>query len=238
MTTRIIAVILAAVLAVVGATLLIFYVRGADERAFDGAKLTEVLIVKDDIASGTAASDLGTSVDLESVPSAYVAEGAVTDVSQLKGLVAAVSLKPGEQVLASRFVSPDAFGADGGSVAVPKGLQEITVSLDVQRVVGGTLVAGDLVGVFGSLPVDNQDVARTQLIESQILVTSVAHDATAADSSAPQTSGAVLVSLAVTADQAQRIIYDLEFGQVYLSRQSKTVTPVTTGPVTRGVFAG
>ena len=237
MTTRIIAVILAAVLAIVGATLLIFYVRGADERAFDGAKLTQVLIVKDDIASGTAASDLGTSVDLESVPSAYVAEGAITDVSQLKGLVAAVSLKPGEQVLASRFVSPDAFGAGGGSVAVPKGLQEITVSLDVQRVVGGTLVAGDLVGVFGSLPTDNVDPARTQLIESKILVTSVARDSSL-DPSTQQTSGAVLVSLAVTADQAQRIIYDLEFGQVYLSRQSKTVAPVTSGPVTRGVFAG
>lgn len=237
MTTRIIAVVLAAVLAVVGAVLLISYVRGADDRAFAGAELTQVLIVKTEIPAGTSGAELGTTVDLKSVPVAYVAAGAVTDVSDLKGLVAAVSLEPGEQVLASRFVAPNKFGADGGTAAVPKGLQEITVSLDLQRVVGGALVAGDLVGVYGSLQADNTDSARTQLIESEVLVTSVVRDA-AVDASAVQTSGAILVSLAVTADQAQRIIYALEFGTVYLSQQSTDVTPPTGGPVTRGVFAG
>ena len=237
MTTRIIAVVLAAVLAVVGAVLLISYVRGADERAFDGAKLTEVLVVQDEIPAGTAGSDLGTTVDLRSVPVAYVADGAITDAADLDGLVAAVSLEPGEQVLASRFVKPADFGANGGTVAVPKGLQEISVSLDVQRVVGGSLVAGDLVGVFGSLPTDNVDPARTQLVESKVLVTSVVHDSTI-DPATAQTSGVILVNLAVTADQAQRIVYQLEFGQVYLSKQTKDVTAPTAGAVTRGVFAG
>jgi len=237
MTTRIIAVVLAAVLAVVGAVLLISYVRGADERAFDGAKLTEVLVVQDEIPAGTAGSDLGTTVDLRSVPVAYVADGAITDAADLDGLVAAVSLEPGEQVLASRFVKPADFGANGGTVAVPKGLQEISVSLDVQRVVGGSLVAGDLVGVFGSLPTDNVDPARTQLVESKVLVTSVVHDSTI-DPATAQTSGVILVNLAVTADQAQRIVYQLEFGQVYLSKQTKDVTAPAAGAVTRGVFAG
>lgn len=237
MTTRIIAVILAAVLAVVGAVLLIGYVRGADDRAFNGAKLTEVLVVQDEIPAGTSGSELGTTVDLKSVPVAYVADGAITDVADLTGLVAAVSLEPGEQVLASRFVKPEQFGASGGTAAVPKGLQEISVSLPVQRVVGGTLAAGNLVGVFGSLAGDNVDPSRTQLIETQVLVTSVTHDASV-DSGAVQTSGAILVNLAVTADQAQRIVYQLEFGQVYLSKQSKDVTAPTGGAVTRGVFAG
>src|SRR4051812_46863041 len=107
MTTRIIAVILAAVLAVVGAVLLIGYVRGADDRAFNGAKLTEGLVVQDEIPAGTAGAELGTTVDLKSVPVAYVADGAITDVADLAGLVAAVPLEPGEQVLASRFVKPE-----------------------------------------------------------------------------------------------------------------------------------
>lgn len=237
MTTRIIAVVLAAVLAVVGAVLLISYVRGADDRAFEGAQLTQVLVVKSEIPAGTSGSELGTTVDLRSVPIAYVADGAITDVSALKGLVAAVSLEPGEQVLASRFVEPGQFGTDGGSMAVPKGMQEITLSLDVQRVVGGTLTAGDIVGVFGSLQSDNIDPARTQLIETKVLVTSVVHDPTL-DPSTTQVSGAIVVGLAVSADQAQRIIYQLEFGTVYLSKQAKDVTPPTGGPVTRGVFAG
>jgi len=237
MTTRIIAVIVAAVLAIVGAVLLIGYVRGADERAFSGAELTEVLIVQDAIAAGTAGSELGTTVDLTSVPTAYVADGAITDVSDLTGLVAAVSLQPGEQVLASRFVTPDQFGEQGGSAPVPKGLQELTVALPVHRVAGGSLVAGDVVGVFGSLAADTSDAARTQLVESQVLVTSVVHDATI-DPEAAQTAGTLVVSLAVNADQAQRIVYQLEFGQVYLTRQTPDVTPPAGGPVTRGVFAG
>jgi len=235
MTTRIIAVILAAVLAVVGAVLLISYVRGADDRAFEGAQLTEVLIVKSEIPAGTSGSELGNTVDLRSVPVAYVAQGAVTDVSDLRGLVAAVSLEPGEQVLASRFVDPESFGANGGTAAVPKGLQEISLSLDAQRVVGGALVAGDLVGVYGSLAGDNADGARTQLIETKVLVTSVV--AAKVEQDGPP-SGAVVVSLAVDGDQAQRIIYQLEFGQVYLSKQSASVTAPTGGPVTRGVFQG
>jgi len=237
MTTRVIAVIVAAVLAIIGAVVLIGYVRGADERAFGGAELTEVLIVQDEIAAGTSGGELGATVDLKSVPKAYVADGAITDVSELKGLVAAVPLQPGEQVLASRFVKPDDFGAQGGSAPLPVGLQEITVALDVQRVAGGTLVAGDLVGVYGSLPSDNVDSARTQLIESKVLVTSVVFDPTLEGTTA-QTMGTILVSLAVNADQAQRLVYQLEFGQVYLTRQSDDVTPPTTGPVTRGVFAG
>ena len=237
MTTRIIAVVLAAVLAVVGAVLLISYVRGADERAFDGAKLTEVLVVQNEIPAGTAGAELGTTVDLQSVPVAYVADGAITDVADLDGLVAAVSLEPGEHVLASRFVKPADFGANGGTAAVPKGLQEISLSLDVQRVLGGSLVAGDLVGVFGSLPTDNTAPARTQLVESKVLVTSVVHDGSI-DPATAQTSGAILVSLAVTADQAQRIVYQLEFGQVDLSKQSKDVTAPAGGVVTRGVFGG
>lgn len=235
MTTRIIAVILAAVLAVVGAVLLISYVRGADDRAFEGAQLTEVLIVKSEIPAGTSGSELGNTVDLRSVPVAYVAQGAVTDVADLRGLVAAVSLEPGEQVLASRFVDPESFGANGGTAAVPKGLQEISLSLDAQRVVGGALVAGDLVGVYGSLAGDNADGARTQLIETKVLVTSVV--AAKVEQDGPP-SGAVVVSLAVDGDQAQRIIYQLEFGQVYLSKQSASVTAPTGGPVTRGVFQG
>ena len=237
MTTRIIAVILAAVLAIVGAVLLISYVRGADDRAFEGAKLTEVLIVKDEVPAGTAGAELGTTVDLESVPIAYVADGAVTDVADLTGLVAAVALQPGEQVLASRFVEPDQFGAEGGSIAVPKGMQELSLALDVQRVVGGSLSAGDLVGILGSLPGDGGDPSRTQLVESQVLVTSVVRDAVG-EAAGDQTTGSLLVGLAVNADQAQRIVYQLEFGQVYLTRQAKDATPPTGGAVTRGVFAG
>lgn len=229
MTTRIIAVIAAAVLAIVGAVLLVTYVRGADERAFNGTKLTEVLVVQNEIAAGTNGGALGTSVSLKSIPISYVAEGAVTDVAALDGLVAAVVLEPGEQVLASRFVKPDSFGSSGGRAPIPEGLQEISLAIDQQRIVGGSLRAGDTVGVLVSLTGEGDAPSSTRLIENGVLVTSVG---------STQDPASTQVSLAVTADQAQRIVYALEFGRVWLSNQPAGTTAVQGGPVTRGAFPG
>lgn len=234
MTTRIIAVVLAAVLAVVGAVLLVSYVSGADQRAYAGAKLTQVLVVRSEVAAGTEGAALGSAVSIESIPTAYVADGAVADVKKLAGLVAAVTLEPGEQVLASRFVKPGDFGAGGGTVPIPAGMQEISLAVDLQRVVGGKLAAGDLVGVFASLGTAGDAAATTQLVESQVLVTGVA-TGQAADSKEPATQGTVVVSLAVTGEQAGRIVYALEFGHVWLSQQTKQTTP-SGAVVSRGSF--
>lgn len=238
MTTRIIAVVLAAVLAIVGAVLLVGYVRGADQRAFDGAQLTEVLVVQHEIAAGTSAAGLGSAVGLKQVPVAYVADGAVTDVKDLAGLVAGTTLEPGEQVLASRFVKPGAFGASGGTVAVPKGMQELSLAIDLQRVVGGTLVAGDLVGVYVSLAAEGDAAASTQLVDSKVLVTAVVTGQAQTKDAAAPTQGTVVVSLAVTGDQAKGIVYALEFGHVWLSRQNSDTTAPAVGAVTRGSFGG
>ena len=53
-----------------------------------------------------------------------------------------VDLQPGEQLLAGRFARPRALQAPG-TVAVPAGLQEVSVQLEPQRAVGGRLAAGD-----------------------------------------------------------------------------------------------
>ena len=54
MKTRIIGAIVALILAVVGAFVLVNYVRGADARAADGAELADVYIVQEAIPKGTA----------------------------------------------------------------------------------------------------------------------------------------------------------------------------------------
>ena len=61
--------------------------------------------------------------------------------------MATVDLLVGEQLLASRFARPDDRQAPG-TVEVPEGLQEISVLLEPQRVVGARLSAGDTVGVY------------------------------------------------------------------------------------------
>lgn len=231
MKTRLIAVIVAAVLAVAGAVALVVALTEANRAATAGAELTPVVVVQQSIPAGTSAERLGDAVSVEEVPARYVAEGAVTDVAQLAGLVSEVGLEPGEQLLSSRFVTAAELAAGGGRVAVPEGLQEVSIALDIQRVAGGAVAPGDRIGVFASLG------GSTRLLLTQVLVTAVASTvASGSEGSSPQ--GLVLVTVALTADDSQRFLYAAEFGSVWLSEQNDASTPVTTGPVTATAVTG
>jgi pilus assembly protein CpaB len=82
-----------------------------------------------------------------------VAGGAVGDLAPLAGLVAAIDLLPGEQVVTSRFITlaayQDSLGG-GPKVEVPADLLQVTLSLSPERVVGGVLRPGDVIAVFAS----------------------------------------------------------------------------------------
>ena len=86
------------------------------------------------------------AVKLVSLPSASVPNGALKSLEGLNGKVAAVDLLPGEALLGARLAEPETLSAPG-SVPVPDGMQEISVQLEAQRVVGGRITAGDTVGV-------------------------------------------------------------------------------------------
>src|SRR5439155_17077364 len=110
-------------------------------------------------------------VHSEAVPEKVALPSRVTDLAALAGRVATVDLQPGEQLLASRFVRPTELQAPG-TVAVPAGLQEVSVLLEPQRAVGGRLVAGDTVGVYVSVTLD-QGGAATHAVLHRVLVTQV-----------------------------------------------------------------
>ena len=236
MRTRIIALIVAAVLAIGGGVVLVNYVRTADARAFDGAQLTSVLVVAKAIPAGTTADDVGDAIVSKSVPAAYVVEGAVTDATAIAGLIAAVDLAPGEQVLSSRFVTTEEFGTASGSIIIPDGLQEVSIAVDAQRVVGGRVSPGDTVGVFVSLQADEDNAASTRILLSKVLVTSVA--AASGTDEEGVTSGLVLVGLAVNSDDAQKLVYSAEFGRLWLSKQHESTTGPKTSSIEREGIAG
>lgn len=236
MKTRIIALIVAAVLAIGGGLVLVNYVRTADARAFNGAELTDVLVVASAVPAGTPSSALDNAIVVRQVPTAYVVDGAVTSIDALVGLIAAVELQPGEQVLASRFVTADQFGENSGSIPVPAGLQEISIAVDAQRVVGGQVVPGDEVGIFTSFEETSDDPASTRLMLSGVLVTSVATAAGVEDSGS--TGGLVLVGLAVSADDAQKLVYSIEFGRLWVSKQDDASKPAKDGAIERDGIPG
>jgi pilus assembly protein CpaB len=222
MRRRLLAASAALVLLVVGTVVLVAYVRGADARAFAGAQPVQVLVVDQLVPAGTPGSDLAEFVRTDTVPAKVAVEGRVTDLADLTGLVATTDLEPGEQLLAGRFQNPDHMQAPG-TVAVPQGLQEVSILLEPQRAVGGRLAAGDTVGVYLS---QGQPAGQTHAVLHRVLITQVQGAPAAPDpkaegavdpaaSSAPASS--LMVTLAVDAKDAETVVFGAEHGTLWLS---------------------
>ena len=136
------------------------------------------------------AADIKDSVGQSTVPNNLLADGAVTDLKRLKGLVTQRRARPRRAAAGQpvRHARPSARQGD-----VPKGLLQVTVKLDPERALGGRVRVGDSVGVLLSFRTGPQGLrsrssrsrparqpAATHLQLHKVLVTSVqiAGDAT------------------------------------------------------------
>jgi pilus assembly protein CpaB len=234
---RILAAVTAVLLAVIGVAVLTNYVANADQRALKGAQAVQVYIVRSRIPAGTAADKLPQLVAEQALPANAVALGAITNLSQLAGRVPSTDLLPGEQLLNSRFVNPDSLkDKNAGQVPLPDGMQEVTIQLEPQRVVGGQLAPGDTVGVlfsFGQGPAGGPVGPVTHMEMQKVLVLTVQGVPAA---NAPSTgngqagsvpavpAGTVLVTLARTAPDVEKIVYAAENGKIWLSREPSTAS--------------
>lgn len=226
MKTRLIGAILAILLATAGAVVLIGYVRTADARAADGAEFITAYVVTKEIPSGTPAEQIGKLITARQIPALAAVPGRVTTLSKLAGLVSDVTLMPGEQLLSSRWV--DAAKLASGTVAVPDGMQAVTIALPVERVVGGTIKAGDTVGVVIAASVKLGSSAEAPITKQafhKVLVVSVQQGTVvtpkkaATDAPADPVS-AVMVTLARTTPDVEKLIWGQQFGTVWLTLET------------------
>ena len=110
MKRRIIGIVLAVALAVVGTLALVRYVKSAKDDAVRPEELVQVLVVKEDVRDGATVSEVLESVGLVDVPRRLVAPGALTDLVGLDPtFVTETELKEGEQILPSRFIDPQSL---------------------------------------------------------------------------------------------------------------------------------
>jgi len=269
MKRRAMGILAAIAMAGFGTFLLVLFVRDAEGRAVAGEIRAEVLVVQELIEAGTPVSLLGDSVMIEEVPAKVRTEGALIDLSDVRGLQVAVDLLPGEQLLVGRFVEPDVLTRT--RIEVPDGLVEVAVSLDPARAVGGTLFPGDDVVIFLSfepfelggapvgetpegeplieidgvlVPADTETPSSTRLVFEQILVTNVQVEelpvVELSDGDGPDIqrglapSGKLLISFALSPDDAERVVFAAEHGFVWLGRQTTDIDLGDTQVQTRG----
>jgi pilus assembly protein CpaB len=242
MRRRLVAALAALVLLFAGTVVLLAYVRGADARALAGVRTTQVLVADQVVPEGTPADELAPLVRFETLPQKAAVEGRVTDLEELAGLVATVDLQPGEQLLRSRFAEEDTAGAED-TVPVPPGLQEVSLLLEPQRAIGGRLAAGDTVGVVVSIA----EGAKTHAVIHGVLVTEVKGapgpaqaDATAetqaASSGTVVPTQSLLITFAVTAPQAEAVVFGMEHGTVWLTLEPEDADTGGTSVVDPGTI--
>ncbi|MGY1833466.1 Flp pilus assembly protein CpaB [Geodermatophilus sp. SYSU D01180] len=255
MRRRLLAAVAALVLVAAGTVVLLAYVRGADARALAGVRTVEVLVVDQPIPEGTPAEEVADLVRTEVLPAKAAVEGRVTDLDQLTGQVATADLEPGEQLLAGRFAAPADLQAPG-TVPVPEGLSEVSVVLEPQRAVGGRLAAGDEIGVYismelqGNIDADPEDeqIGTTHATLHGVLVTQVqgapapagteGGDVETASASSVAPSGNVMVTMALPARDAERVVFGMEHATVWLALEREGTDTSGTRVVTQGNVYG
>jgi pilus assembly protein CpaB len=235
---RLIAAIAALLLAGLGAVLLLSYVGTADVRAMAGMETVKVLVVQKRIPEGTPADKLNGFVTVKTLPVKAVASGTLSSLQPINGRVATTDLQPGEQLLASRFVDPASL-VDPNQVKIPSGMQQVSLVLESQRVVGGELKPGATVGVFISLPKEDKRPAQTHLALQKVLVSKVqrgsgsGQQAEGGDANgAGLSEGTLMVTLVSNGRNAEKIIFGAEHGKVWLSLEPSNAIGTGTRVVT------
>lgn len=237
MNRRITGIVVAVLLATVGTFALVAYVQSAKEKAVAGERQVDVYVVRDATGKGASLGQVRGAVERTTVPAKVRPDDAVTDLDGLDGsLVAAVDLAPGEVLLRSRLTTPEGLTRAN----VPEGTQELTVALEPERALGGSLRAGDTVGVVLSFdPFDRQDGQpgeqtpnMTHLTFHKVVVTGVQFDQS--ESATPVGGGdgggdededgverapnnRLLVTLALTSPQVEQVVFAAEFGHIWLT---------------------
>ena len=135
---------------------------------------------------------------------------------------------------------------------VPADKVQVSATLSAERTVGGTLKAGDTVGVYLSFePFDTNKpesdtttpakTPNTTHLEFQhVLVTDVqaTGDPVSQDADSDQvqqvTSNGYIVTLALSPAESERFVFATEFGKVWLSNEPATVSDDGTELVTLG----
>src|SRR4249919_1347052 len=141
-------VFLALILATLATAGVFMYSRGVQEEAKTGGTMLQVVVSKVDIPARTDLDQLinDDQFRIIQVPESVVVDGAVTSLDQLTGKNNSVAILAGEQIPSARISG----NVPGGALAIPKGMEAITVSLDASRGVAGAINSGDQVTIYGT----------------------------------------------------------------------------------------
>lgn len=236
MQSRVLAVLIAVVLALVATAALVVYVNGADQRAVANQRPVVVLVAKEPIKAGTSGEDAQNLGRIERKTIAWnsAVEGAFRTPSQLEGKFAAVDIAKGEQLLPSRWLGAEQVEGRG-LLPIPDDHQALSIGLDMTRQVAGFVTPGDNVGMVLTLPRPNGSNKSEFLLQN---VRVLAVGATALTTRTAQGGGGrvnqgkgsqtlTAITLAIKKQYVENVVYAAEEGDIYLTLMPRNADPAT-----------
>ncbi|MEI8411423.1 MULTISPECIES: Flp pilus assembly protein CpaB [unclassified Kribbella] len=254
MKRRVITIVLAATLAIVGTLAVLVYVLRADARAVAGQQAVTVLVVDKAIPSGTTAAEAKSKLRKETLPASSVASDALSEITaEQDDLVTSADLKPGQLLLGSMLVSE---AQATGDLTIPDGKVAVTITLCSPEMVAGNVRAGSEVAVFGTLVTGGtgdvtaqpnctgqhkqqvgKGIGNTRVVIPKVKVLSIGPatpptpkddakvtNTTLAASTAGPQQDMTLVTFAVNQDDAERLILLTQTGLPYLALLGPSAT--------------
>jgi pilus assembly protein CpaB len=222
MERRRILVVAAALVAALGAVMVLLYVRGADSRAEEQFKTTDVLVATAPIESGEtieAASSAGKIVK-KAVTNNSLLPDVQSDLTALSGKVALTTIYPGEQIITSKFGTT---AAPTSALQIPDDKIAISVNLTDPARVAGFVNPGSDVAIFlnGTSPKDGKTFTEVLLPKVTVIgvgsTTPVATTTTTDESGGQTTTEQLprtLLTLAVDQADAQKILFSQSMGEL------------------------
>jgi Flp pilus assembly protein CpaB len=260
MRSRGLVVVLALILATLAVVGLFLYTRSVKEDATSGGALTEVVVSKVDIPAN---SDLNQLInegqfELKNVPTDDLVQGAIQQVSELRNRRNSVPILEGEQIPLSRV---EGGKIAGGVLGIPDGLEAIVVALDAPRAVAGAMAGGDFVTIYATftdVPLkqkksqtttssaaanaaqQGQDVTVVLVPQVQVLRVAVPQQENGVSGTVTSdTTGNITVALGLKPEDAQKFVFALEQGKVWLSLLPPNGEGVELKPLTvEGIIGG
>jgi pilus assembly protein CpaB len=252
-------------LAVVGAVAVLLYVGRADTRALAGKQAVTVLVAAKKVPLGTAARDADAEglFRTEEMPKETVPSDALAEVgSDLANLVANADIQPGQLVLRPMFV---AKVQSAGGLAIPDGKIAVSVAVTAPQRVADYVQVGSKIAVFDTFNVAEGQVGTpagdplsqrqhgynqaTRVVLASVQVIAIGPRAdTSADSTSTKnaalasqqalgSAATVLVTVAVTQAEAEKLVHAAQTGALYLALLTDTsATSAGAGVDNRTVF--
>jgi pilus assembly protein CpaB len=223
MQSRVLAILVAVVLALVATAALVVYVNGADRRAISGQTPRMVWVAATPIPAGTSG---------------------LTVINTKKIKQVAVDLEAGEQLLQKRWVGAEDV-AGGRLLPIESGYQALSIGLDAVRQVAGFVTPGDRVSLVLTMKRADRDKSQFLLQDIQVL----AVGSTALANAAAQGGGGrvnqgkgqvAAVTLSIPQDRVERVVYAAEHGSIYMTLLARGAKPLskTDGATADNVIPG